>query len=51
MLTSKQVLVAMYQFRGVGAKTKVRKVYNDYAEKHGKSKRKSKEYTAIWCVY
>ena len=46
MLTPKQLLVTMYQFRGVGAKTKVRKVYNDYAEKHGKNKMSS---DSAWC--
>lgn len=46
MLTPKQLLVIMYQFRGAGAKSKVKKVYNDYAEKHKKSKVSS---NSAWC--
>lgn len=46
MLTSKQLLVTMYQFRGTNAKSKVKKTYNDYAEKHNKSKVSS---SSAWC--
>ena len=46
MLTPKQLLVIMYQFRGVGAKSKVKKTYNDYAEKYNKSKVSN---NSAWC--
>lgn len=46
MLTPKQLLVIMYQFRGVNAKKNVKKTYNDYAEKHKKSKVSS---NSAWC--
>lgn len=46
MLTPKQLLVTMYQFRGTNAKSKVKKTYNDYAEKHNKSKVSS---SSAWC--
>ena len=46
MLTPKQLLVIMYQFKGVNAKKNVKKTYNDYAEKHKKSKVSS---NSAWC--
>lgn len=46
MITPHQVLVTMYSFRGINAKKNVKKVYNDYAEKHHKDKVSS---SSAWC--
>ena len=46
MLTPKQLLVIMYQFRGTNAKKNVKKTYNDYAEKHKKDKVSN---NSAWC--